>query len=285
MDIEFIPKLRGGNDRSSTWDKMMSKIEDSLKVKRKATVEAMSQEDKIANCLFPSFPEIPKTKKGIEKAIDKFINERQPDKDNGKKLIDWFGFYGYEKNPEEEDWTIRIEYLKERIKFKEEENITTITPILSSTNEVVNVVREYLKGFTTEELYDFWIFGDAITEDEAKSYIDDYINNGAEYYLEVLYFYAEEKYNWIIGDKEEDILLRAGESKYKVRMEDFTNLKVKTYPKNIEEYKEEIRKTITEYPNEAKAYCRGIKMIRANYSESAILSTIDKILQYGTTTD
>jgi len=36
MDIEFIPKLRGGKDRASTFDKFMFKIEESIKAKRRA---------------------------------------------------------------------------------------------------------------------------------------------------------------------------------------------------------------------------------------------------------
>ena len=49
MDIEFIPKLRGGKDRESTFDKFMFKIEESIKAKRRADLEAMSLEEKIDN--------------------------------------------------------------------------------------------------------------------------------------------------------------------------------------------------------------------------------------------
>ena len=54
---------------------------------------------------------------------------------------------------------------------------------------------------------------------------------------------------------------------------------------NLEQYKKLIIKAITDYPEEATAYCRAFKMIQSNYSERAILSTIDKILSNGNTTD
>jgi hypothetical protein len=69
MNIEFIPKMRGGKDRFSTFYKISSKIEESIKAKRRADLEAMSQEEKIDNHYTAILPEIPKTKKGINKAI------------------------------------------------------------------------------------------------------------------------------------------------------------------------------------------------------------------------
>ena len=81
---------------------------------------------------------------------------------------------------------------------------------------------------------------------------------------------------------EEDILLKSGEREYKISKYHFSNT---TEEENLEEYKELIVKAITEYPEETTAYCRAIRMTRNNYSEKAILGTIDKILSNGITTD
>ena len=97
-----------------------------------------------------------------------------------------------------------------------------------------------------------------------------------------LYFYAEEKYNSKATDTEEDILFKAGEGEYKNNNYQFSNT---TEEENLEQYKKLIVKAITEYPEETTAYCRAIRMTRNNYSEKAILGTIDKILSNGITTD
>ena len=62
-------------------------------------------------------------------------------------------------------------------------------------------------------------------------------------------------------------------------------LKDKTDQENIEEYKERIRKAITDYPEEAMAYYKGLRMLEINYSDRAVLSTLDKLLNNGTTTN
>jgi len=281
MDIEFIPKLRGGKDRASTFDKFMFKIEESIKAKRRADLEAMSQEDKIYNHYTAILPEIPKTKKGIDKAIDVFINDFTPDNDNGDELLGSLGFFDIGEDIEEGDYTIRAKYLRERIKFKEEGDTTTI---LSSTKEVVNVVREYLQSLPTEELYNLWIFGTVVTEEEANENKESFIDQAKYWYMYKLYCYAEESYNSEATDTdtEEDILFKAGEREFKMSKYHFLDT---TEEENLEQYKKLIIKAITDYPEEATAYCRAIRMIRNNYSEKAILSTIDKILSNGTTTD
>ena len=279
MDIEFIPKLRGGKDRASTFDKFMFKIEESIKAKRRADLEAMSQEDKIYNHYTAILPEIPKTKKGIDKAIDVFINDFTPDNDNGDELLGYLGFFDIGEDIEEGDYTIRAKYLRERIKFKEEGDTTTI---LSSTKEVVNIVREYLQSLPTEELYNLWIFGTVVTEEEANKNKERFIDQAKYWYMNKLYFYAEEKYNSKATDTEEDILFKAGEGEYKNNNYQFSNT---TEEENLEQYKKLIVKAITEYPEETTAYCRAIRMTRNNYSEKAILGTIDKILSNGITTD
>ena len=279
MNIEFIPKLRGGKDRASTFDKFMFKIEESIKAKRRADLEAMSQEDKIYNHYTAILPEIPKTKKGIDKAIDVFINDFTPDNDNGDELLGYLGFFDIGEDIEEGDYTIRAKYLRERIKFKEEGDTTTI---LSSTKEVVNIVREYLQSLPTEELYNLWIFGTVVTEEEANKNKERFIDQAKYWYMNKLYFYAEEKYNSKATDTEEDILFKAGEGEYKNNNYQFSNT---TEEENLEQYKKLIVKAITEYPEETTAYCRAIRMTRNNYSEKAILGTIDKILSNGITTD
>ena len=97
-----------------------------------------------------------------------------------------------------------------------------------------------------------------------------------------LYCYAEESYDMDYKNTEEDILLKSGEREYKISKYHFSNT---TEEENLEEYKKLIVKAITEYPEETTAYCRAIRMTRNNYSEKAILGTIDKILSNGITTD
>ena len=279
MNIEFIPKIRGGKDRLSTFNKIEFKIEDSIKAKRRADLEAMSQEDKIDNHYTAILPEIPKTKKGIDKAIDVFINDFTPDTDSGENLLEYLGFYDIGEGIEEGDHTIRAMYLRERIKFKEEGDTITI---LSSTKEVVNVVREYLQSLPTEELYNLSVFGIVVTEEEANKNRENFIDQAKYWYMYKLYCYATEKYNSKAKDTEEDILLKAGETEYKLSKYHFLDT---TEEENLAQYKKLIIKAITDYPEEATAYCRAYKMLRNNYSERAILSTIDKILSNGTTTD
>jgi len=239
----------------------------------------MSQEEKIENWYTAILPEIPKTKKGIDKAIDTFINDYTPETDNGEGLLEYLGFYDIGEGIDEGDWTIRAMYLRERIKFKEEGDTITI---LRSTKEVVNVVREYLQSLPTEELYNLWIFGTVVTEEEANKNRENFIDQAKYWYMYKLYCYAEESYNFKPTNTEEDVLLRAGEREYKLSKYHFFDT---TEEENLAQYKKLIIKAITEYPEEATAYCRAYKMLRNNYSERAILSTIDKILSNGTTTD
>lgn len=279
MDIEFIPKLRGGKDRSSLFDKVIFKLEESIKAKRRAELGAMSQEEKIDNYYTAILPEIPKTKKGIDKAIEEFIKDMQPDTDNGEELLCFLGFYDIGEGIEEGDWAISAKYLRERIKFKEEGDTITI---LSSTKEVVDIVREYLQSLPTEELNNLLIFGIVVTEEEANRNKETFIDQAKYWYMYKLYCYAVEKYNSKHTDTEEDILFKAGEREYKINNYQFYNT---TEEENLEQYKKLIIKAITDYPEEAIAYCRALKMIRSNYSDRAILSTIDKILNNGATTD
>ena len=147
---------------------------------------------------------------------------------------------------------------------------------------MVNVVIEYLQSLPTEELYNLWIFGIVVTEEEANKNKEYFIDQAKYWYKYKLFSYATEKYNSKHTDAEEDILFKAGEREFKISKYHFLDT---TEEENLEQYKKLIIKAITDYPEEATAYCRAFKMIQGNYSERAILSTIDKILSNGTTTD
>ena len=70
--------------------------------------------------------------------------------------------------------------------------------------------------------------------------------------MEKLLWYSKERYNSEAKDTEEDILYKAGERLYKEDLKyidtHYIFLKDKTDQENIEEYKERIRKAITDYP-------------------------------------
>ena len=286
MDIEYMPKMRQGKDRASVFEKMMFKIEESIKAKRRANIEAMSQEELKDNLFIEILPEIPKTKKGVDKAIEEFIKDMRPEEDNGEELLEFLGFYDIGEGIEGGDWTKRANYLRERIKFKEEGDTITI---LSSTKEVVNVVIEYLQSLPTEELFSLHIFGYVTTQEDANRYKETYIDQAKYWYMEKLLWYSKERYNSEAKDTEEDILYKAGERLYKEDLKyidtHYIFLKDKTDQENIEEYKERIRKAITDYPEEAMAYYKGLRMLEINYSDRAVLSTLDKLLNNGTTTN
>ena len=173
MSIDFIPKMRGENKRSALYDQVRDIIAESIRVRKTAEIKAMSLEEMKANHITAILPEIPKTKKGIDKSIEDFIKEMRPDKDNGEELLEFLGFYDFGDKTEEGDRNKRAKHLRDRIKFKVEagEDIT----ILSSTKEVIDVAREYLQSLPTEELYSLSVFGIVVTEEQANKYIETYI--------------------------------------------------------------------------------------------------------------
>lgn len=286
MNITFTPEFIGAKERSSIQEKMETKIEESIKTKRIAELEAMSQEDKVQNHYVAITPEIPKTKKDIDKAIDLFIKDFTPDEDNGEELLQWLDFYDIGEGIVDTDKAKASKYLRTKIKYKEEAENTII---LNSTKEIINIVREYLQTLQPQELLNLHVFGTVNTEDDAKGNREYYIEKANYFYMWRLYFYAREMYEYEVKDTKEDIMYKAGESLYqndlRIGNDYYSNLKKNTDKENIENYKESIKKAITEYPEEAIAYCRALKMIMSNYSERAILSTIDKILKNGTTTN
>ena len=92
MSLEFIPKMRGDKDRSAIYDQIRDIVAESIRERKTAEIKAMSLEDMKANHLTAILPEIPKTKKGIDKAIEDFIKDMRPDKDNGEELLEYLGF-------------------------------------------------------------------------------------------------------------------------------------------------------------------------------------------------
>lgn len=265
MSIEFIPKMRGENKRSALYDQVRDIIAESIRVRKTAEIKAMSLEDMKANHLTAILPEIPKTKKGIDKAIEDFIKDMRPDKDNGEELLEFLGFY--DDKIEEGDLNKRAKHLRDRIKFKVEagDDIT----ILSSTKEVIDVVREYLQSLSTEELYSLSVFGIVVTEEQTNKYIETHILQAISrfrllYAAYEMYFYKYEKLDTI------DIYSQTETSEL--------------YDK-IKELKGKIEILETDYPKEMEALRRGVKMIYNNYSDSAILSTVKKMLRDGATTD
>ena len=266
MSLEFIPKMRGDKDRSAIYDQIRDIVAESIRERKTAEIKAMSLEDMKANHLTAILPEIPKTKKGIDKAIEDFIKDMRPDKDNGEELLEYLGFNDL-NNTEGGAWAKGAKYFRERIKFKEEagEDIT----ILSSTKEVIDVVREYLQSLSTEELYSLSVFGIVVTEETANKYIDTYIAQDVSrfrllYAAYDLYFCKYEKLDTI------DIYGQTENSEL--------------YDK-IKKLKEKIEILETDFPKEMEALRRGIKMTYKNYSDTAILSTVNKILRDGATTD
>ncbi len=257
MSLEFIPKMRNDKDRDGLYFKMLFKIEESIRERTKAEIKAMTLDRLKDNYYTAILPEIPKTKKGIDKAIEEFIKDMRPDKDNGEELLMFLGFYDLGDKIEEGDWTKGGKYLRERIKFKEAgEDIT----ILSSTKDVIGAVREYLHTLSTQELYNLYVFGIVVTEEQTKKNIEFYVSQAISRFK--LYYFAYENYSY----------------------KNYNNIQNNTegYIKELEEKIEILER---EYPKEMIAYYRGLKMINKNYSERAILSTLDKILIDGATTD
>jgi hypothetical protein len=318
MDIEFIPKLRGGEDRINAFHIIEARILESLEAKQKAKLDAMSIEELKENHYTANLPEIPKAKKDIDKAIDLFIEKMEPDKDNGEELLYYFYMWDIQEdidnieltesyyrakemkknnyseeailsviNMEDKEDIKRARYFRERIKHKGKGQDTTI---LSSTKEVVDIVREYLQSLTADELYNLHIFGTVVSEEDANKQREFFIDH-AQWVIEKIYYYVDAKFE-DIKLSEEELLLKAGEniflcykSHYSPFRENNYYNSSKTDQENIKQFSELIKKAITEYPEETSAYYRANKMKRNNYSDEAILSTINEILINGTTTN
>lgn len=245
MDMDFIPKIRLPKERGELWNKLKDLIENSLKSKAIAELEAMSEQDKIDCHFLPFTPEIPKTKKNIEKAIDEFINDFNPEKDNSEELL---------------------EYLK----------LTNIKPSKKAKDEV----KDYLLSLSTQELYEFNVFGIVVTEEEAKNNISLQIDHKPFFVFWRLYNYVNNELDIYL--KEEDIL-------YKTAIDNLKTYKIGNYEnptkEDIDSEIERINNVLMEYHLEYKALKRGLFMIRNNYSDSKVINTVNDILKNGATTN
>lgn len=248
MNIDFIPKLRGKKERADLHDKVLAKIEYNIRERAKRQIKAMSPEELIENHFVAILPEIPKTKKGIDQAIDNFIKDMKPEKDNGEEILLFLGFFDSEEGKNEPYLAEISKYLKNKVKSKEEGgNIAILTP----TEEVVRIIREYLQKATTQELFNLWIFGIVVSEEEAKQNIDFFINQSAHRFKTLYYIF----------DKHQKI-------------DDYTEEDIAEANRNMEILN-------NEYEKQSIAYSRALKMISTNNSHRAVLSIVDKILEDG----
>jgi hypothetical protein len=272
MEREYLPNFGNKKEKLIALDRL---IKASITKKLIAEVEAMSQEDKLGDHYLSITPEIPKTKKGIEKAIDTFINDFSPLEDNGEELLSYLGFYDNEAPHNEKPIYIA---LRSKIESKEAGDEIEI---LTETKEVINIVRDTLRGLGGEELYNLWIFGITVTEEEAKENVKLWVERKASNVLYSLLFYAMGSYAEIMyKEPPEDAITYSAKETYRLNRQVFTTI----YPNDIEEpeklseYKERVEQNLKGYPKEAEAYCRGWVMAKSNYSERAIIATINTIL-------
>jgi len=272
MEREYMPNFGNQKDKLIALNRI---IKASITKKLIAEVEAMSQEDKLENYYLPITPEIPKTKKGIEKAIDTFINDFSPLEDNGEELLSYLGFYDNEAPHNEKPIYIA---LRSKIESKEAGDEIEI---LTETKEVINIVRDTLRGLGGEELYNLFTFGIIVTEEDAKENVRLWGERKARNVLFSLLFYARGSYAEIMyKEPPEDAIIYSAKETYRLERQVFTTI----YPNDIQEpeelskYKEMVEQNIKDYPKEAEAYCRGWVMVESNYSERAIITTINTIL-------
>ena len=151
METEFTPKF---SNKSSKSKALMSLIQSSIEAELMKEVEAMSQEEKQDNHYIAIEPEIPKTKKGIEKAIDKFIADFTPLEDEAEELLSFLGFYGDEP-PYNEKPLYKVLHAQITREAK--------------TKEIVETVKGILRGLSVEELNKLWVFGITVTKEKALS--------------------------------------------------------------------------------------------------------------------
>jgi hypothetical protein len=271
MENQYLPNFGNKKEKLIVLDRL---IKASITKKLIAEVEAMSQEEKMGNHYLPIAPDIPKTKKGVDKAIDTFINDFSPLLDNGEELLSYLGFYDNE--PPHNEKPI-YKSLHAKIKSKEAGDEVEI---LTEPKEVINIMRDTLKELEVEELDKVGVFGTTVTEEEAKENIEFFVERKAQNEAYYLLFYAMGNYAEIMykEEPEDDAITYSAKQVYRVHR------KISPYPNDIEEpeelseYIERAKESLKEYPKEAEAYCRGWVMVRSNYSERAIISTINTIL-------
>lgn len=278
METEFIPKFSNIDSKSNA---LRFLIETSIKDKLLKEVEEMSLEEKNENLYLPIQPEIPKTKKGIEKAIDKVIADSMPLEDGGEGLLESLSFFDNEPPYNErriyKALQKQIEYTEIITKEGYRED-TLITP----GEEVIKIVRTELNKLNPEELNDLWVFGIIVTEEESKENIKRWVDINASNATDFLFYYALRNWRNIMGNEEpEDAITYSAKKVYEV----FTVAYKKRHPEYIEkpeelkDYKERATKAVKDYPKEAQAYCRGWVMLTNNYSERAVMATVKAILK------
>jgi hypothetical protein len=263
MEREFILKFSNKGQKSEA---LTSLIKTSIKGKLIKEVAEKSQEEKEDNHYVPIEPEIPKSKKGIEKAIDKFIADFSPLEDEAEELLSFLGFYD-----EEPPYNKKPLYKLLHAKITEE----------TKAKEITEIVKSVLTGLPVEELYKLWVFGIPVTEEEAKENIENWVTRAAENDTLFLFFYAVGKWKQTMcEDEPEDAIAFSAKENYKIHREVFTTI----YPEDIEEpeklneYKERATKAIESYPKETLGFYRGFIMLQNNYSERAIIATVKEIL-------
>ena len=264
MKTEFIPKFSNRTGKSKA---LHSLIESSVMAKLLREVEEMSLEEKEGNLYIAIEPEIPKTKKGIEKAIDKFIADFTPLEDEAEELLSFLGFYDDEP-PYNEKPLYKVLHAQITREAK--------------TKEIVETVKGILRGLSVEELNKLWVFGITVTEEEAKENVKMWVKRAATNTANFLLFYAIGKWKQVMYKEEpEDAITYSAKENYKINRQVLKAI----YPEDIEEpgeleeYKERATKAVNSYPKEAQAYCRGFTMLQNNFSERAIIATLKKMLE------
>ena len=263
MDTEFQPNF--GN-RVSKQKKLWEIIHSSIRTKSIAEVAAMSLEEKRSNHYIMIEIDIPKTKKSIDKAIDKFIKDFTPLEDNGEQLLEFLGFYD-----DEAPYNEKPMYKELHEKITEEE---------TEPEEIVKIVKAILTELPPEELRELWVFGMPVTEEEAKTNVEQWANN--TYPIRILAEYATGELIKNYSEQGDDAITYSAKQQIEHNKTYRKNNQVLTpeeEAKEIEEYKILVEEVIKKYPKETQGYCRGRAMVEQNFSEKTILATIKIILE------
>lgn len=263
MKTEFIPKF---SNRTGKRKALHSLIESSIMAKLLREVEEMSLEEKEGNHYIAIEPEIPKTKKGIEKAIDKFIADFSPLEDEAEELLSFLGFFDNEA-PYNEKPLYRLLHAE----------ITEET----EPKKVVETVKGILTGLPVEELNKLWVFGITVTEEEAKENVKRWVKGVASNTANFLFFYAVGSWRQIMCEDEPDAITFSAKENYKINRQVLKAIYPEDIeePEKLEEYKGRATKVVENYPKQAQAYCRGFIMLQNNYSEKAITATVKALLK------
>ena len=264
MITEFTPKF---SNRAGKSKALHFLIQSSIEAKLMKEVEAMSQEDKERNHYVAMEPEIPKTKKGIEKAIDKFIADFNPLEDEAEELLSFLGFYDNEAPYNEKPlYKLLHDKITEETKPK----------------EIVETVKGILIGLPVEELNKLWVFGITVTEEEAKENVKMWVKGVATNTANFLFFYAIGKWKQVMyKDEPEDAITFSAKKNYTINRQVLKAIYPEDIeePEKLEEYKGRATKVVEKYPKQAQAYCRGFIMLQKNYSEKAITATVKALLK------